>query len=176
MKARSERQQRVLDVLMGRHDPITGTDLATRCGVTRQVVVHDIALLRASGFDILSTPRGYWLPPAHEETSIHVLSVCHAPELTEIELLTLVDHGIRIRDVVVEHPLYGELRGSLHLSSRRDVLDFLTQVRASDAMLLSSLTDGHHLHTLECSDIRRLNEAIVVLREQGIQVLDDITR
>ena len=80
-----------------------------------------------------------------------ILACRHAPERTEEELQILVDHGVKILDVIVEHPLYGELRGSLMIESRADVQDFLGQVSASRASLLSSLTGGVHLHTVEAS-------------------------
>ncbi|MCL6636662.1 MAG: transcription repressor NadR [Alicyclobacillus sp.] len=151
---------------------MTGAQLAAICGVTRQVVVHDIALLRAAGEPVLSTPRGYWLRPDREGRSPeqHVLSVCHPPELTETELLLLVDHGVHVVDVQVEHPIYGDLRGNLHLSSRRDVQLFMERVRSSGAALLSSLTDGFHLHTVEAPDAARMAEAVAALKAHGIQV------
>lgn len=169
---RTTRQDRLLAELTASERPLTGAELAERCGVTRQVVVHDVAILRAAGIDIISTPRGYQVqvtPLLHTQ----ILSVCHPPELTKIELMTLVDFGIVVMDVVVEHPLYGDLRGALQLASRRDVDLFLDKVQSSDAVLLSSLTDGFHLHTVSCPMPGRLKEAIQVLRKNGIQVFDD---
>lgn len=172
MGERTDRQQRMLDAFQQSSDPLTGTELALRCGVTRQVVVHDIAILRAAGEAILSTPRGYCLqrmvPAGHQV----ILSVCHPPALTETELCILVDYGVHILDVQVDHPIYGDLRGSLHLSSRRDVDVFMSSVRTSSAVLLSSLTDGSHLHTVWCADLTRLAEAIEALRSAGIQVYE----
>jgi len=172
LKARTERQQRLLDVLLTVADPVTGNDLAVKCGVTRQVVVHDIALLRASGIDILSTPRGYYLQTDKPTRERSVLAVWHGPERTDTELYTLVDCGVHVIDVIVEHPLYGELRGPLHLTSRREVDLFRNQVDATSAPLLSSLTDGHHLHTVEYRDARSLEAAVAALRARGIQVFD----
>lgn len=168
------RQQRLMKLLQDGRDPITGTRLAEACAVTRQVVVHDIALLRAAGIDILSTPRGYWLqtPDNAEARPTHILSVCHDPSLTAAELLTLVDYGLSVLDVIVEHPLYGELHGSLLLSSRKDVEWFMQQCATSDATLLSSLTDGHHLHTVAYPSTQRLKEAIAQLRREGIEVFE----
>lgn len=172
MKDRSERQQQLLEVLNRKQDAVTGSDLASQMGVTRQVVVHDIAILRAAGHPILSTPRGYWLQPQSTLKNRYVLAVSHPPDLTQTELTILVDHGIHVLDVAVEHPLYGELRGSLHLASRRDVAFFMEQLKNAGATLLSSLTDGEHLHTVECSDLQSLNEASAKLRAAGIRVFD----
>jgi metal-dependent hydrolase (beta-lactamase superfamily II) len=89
-------------------------------------------------------------------------------ERTEEELQILVDYGVRVLDVIVEHPLYGELRGSLMLESRADVQDFLTQVRSSKATLLSALTGGVHLHTVEASRPEAIARAKAELRKRGI--------
>ncbi len=171
MQRRNARQEQLLQALAEANRPLTGTELAERCGVTRQVVVHDVALLRASGIAILSTPQGYRVqgePVQHRS----VLSVFHLPEQTELELTILVDHGITVVDVCVEHAVYGELRGTLQLSSRRDVKDFMDKLVHSDAALLSSLAGGHHLHTVEAPNEERLAEAIVALRTAGITVFD----
>lgn len=170
--SRQSRQDSILAELGASDRPLTGTELAERCGVTRQVVVHDIALLRAAGVYIISTPRGYWLQTApRSETT--VLSVFHPPNLTDVELTTLVDFGIEVVDVIVEHPVYGELRGDLHLVSRRDVALFLEKVASSDALLLSSLTEGFHLHTVASPSQKRLREAISALRLHGVQVYEN---
>jgi len=174
MLDRTLRQQLVLQSMMESRVPVTGQDLAELCGVTRQVVVQDIALLRAIGHDIVSTPRGYVLEvtEALTQRAKSVLTVCHSAALTETELLILVDYGITIHDVVIEHPIYGELRGGLRLSSRRDVELFIQQVSTSKASLLSSLTDGFHIHTIEAPNIDRIVEAKMKLTLQGIQVFD----
>lgn len=70
-------------------------------------------------------------------------------------------------DVIVEHPLYGELRGSLMVESRADVRDFLTRVKATHASLLSSLTSGVHLHTVEASRPEMISRARARLRKRG---------
>jgi uncharacterized protein len=172
VRDRTERQQQVLGALLESDEPLTGTELAIRCGVTRQVVVHDIAILRAAGEPILSTPRGYCVQQPASNRYTTVLSVSHPPELTATELRIFVDHGVHILDVQVEHPIYGELRGALHLSSRRDVDLFLERIRNSSALLLSSLTDGYHIHTVSCSDLTRLTETVAALRNAGIKVLE----
>ena len=147
--------------------PIRGGELAKHFHVSRQCLVQDIAILRASGEEILATPRGYRLPSGVNHPHRAILACKHAPERTEEELQILADHGVRILDVIVEHPLYGELRGSLTLESRADVQDFLAQVRASHAALLSSLTDGVHLHTVEASRPEMISRAKQQLRARG---------
>ncbi|MCG0277676.1 MAG: transcription repressor NadR [Thermanaeromonas sp.] len=128
--------------------PITGAELARRLGVSRQVIVQDMAILRAGGANVLATPQGYMLGPA-EEGHKRTFACQHDMAGMEKELLIIVDNGGRVLDVVVEHPLYGELRGFLMLSSRRDVYKFLESLHKSGAKPLYTLTEqGVHLHTV----------------------------
>jgi transcriptional regulator of NAD metabolism len=130
-------------------------------------VVQDIAILRAAGNEILATPQGYRLPQQASRAFRAILACRHAPERTEEELQILVDHGVRILDVLVEHPVYGELRGSLMIESRADLQDFLGNIRSTKAALLSSLTQGVHLHTVEASREEMISRAKSKLRAQG---------
>ncbi|PSR21985.1 MAG: transcription repressor NadR [Sulfobacillus acidophilus] len=173
MNERQERQERILQQLASQEAPLRGEDLARQLGVTRQVVVHEIALLRAAGSPIVSTPRGYYLRPIrHEVANKTVIAVRHQPEQTRDELYALVDHGLVVENVLVEHPVYGELSGGLHLRSRFDVDQFLEQVESERAMLLSTLTQGYHLHTVRYPDAQALSAAVAALRNQAIEVFD----
>jgi uncharacterized protein len=147
--------------------PIRGGELAKHFRVSRQSLVQDVAILRAGGEDIVATPRGYLLPDRAGRGHRAILACRHAPERTEEELQILVDHGVKILDVIVEHPLYGELRGSLMIESRADLQDFLAHVSASHALLLSSLTGGVHLHTIEASRPEMISRAKARLRARG---------
>ena len=145
MKA-EDRRKRIEQTLTADR-PISATALAGLFSVSRQIIVGDIALLRAAGLDIIATPRGYKLG----ETSglIHTVACIHAGvEELEKELLAMVDNGCTVLDVVVEHRLYGEITGQLSLSSRYDVQQFVE--RARDSSTLASLTGGLHLHNLRC--------------------------
>jgi transcriptional regulator of NAD metabolism len=148
--------------------PVTGADLADRLGVSRQVVVQDVAVMRAGGETVVATPQGYLAPGSPALTAPRrVIAVRHDAAQTPAELRALVDAGVRVLDVVVEHPLYGELRGMLHLSSRREVDAFLAAVQQQGAHLLSELTEGVHLHSVEASDGAALEEALASLRRLG---------
>jgi uncharacterized protein len=161
------RRRRILAWIKTHGAPIRGGELAKHFRVSRQCLVQDVAILRASGEEIEATPRGYRLPRETGQAHREVLACRHAPERTEEELQILVDHGVKILDVVVEHPVYGELRGSLMLESRADVQDFLGQVASSHAQLLSSLTGGVHLHTVEASRPEMISRAKARLRARG---------
>ena len=155
-----DRKENILKILQSTSKPITGSELAKLLGVSRQVVVQDVAILRAQGINIMATPHGYLIISQGAETSKRaVLAVKHLPEQTEEELNILVDHKIRIIDVVIEHQIYGELRGYLMLNSRADVKKFMENVKAEKITLLSSLTEGVHLHTVEYDDESDLQKA-----------------
>lgn len=166
------RQEQIMKILSDQDTALRGEDLAQRLRVTRQVVVHDIALMRAHGMPIIATPRGYLLQSSnHQRTT--VLSVRHAPQATRDELYTLVDYGLIVDNVMVEHPVYGELTGGLALRSRHDVDHFLSQVARHQAALLSSLTQGYHYHTVTMTPSANLTEAIRALRQCDIEVFGD---
>lgn len=162
------RRKQIVAWMRSHGDPVRGGELARHFQVSRQCLVQDMAILRASGEQIVATPRGYQIPTANRQVHRAVIACKHPPERTEEELQTLVDHGVKILDVIVEHPIYGELRGSLMLESRADVREFLNHVEASNATLLSSLTGGVHLHTLEASRTDAISRARADLRSRGI--------
>jgi uncharacterized protein len=150
-------------------NPIAGADLAARVGVSRQVVVQDIALLRANGRRIVGTPGGYLLlGEALPSTVTTVLPCRHGVEQVEQELNIMVDCGLRVLDVVVEHPLYGELRGNLMINDRADVLRFVVGLREGQYSMLSALTGGVHLHTVEAPSQANIERAREQLHAVGI--------
>ncbi len=152
---------------MRKHGPVRGGDLARHFRVSRQCVVQDVAILRAGGEPIVATPQGYRLPGDGRRARREILACRHAPDRTREELFILADNGVRVMDVVVEHALYGELRGTLMLESRADVQEFLDRVKRTKAPLLSSLTGGVHLHTVEASRKENLARAKAQLKRRG---------
>ena len=154
--------------LLNEKSPLTGSYLATALGVTRQVIVSDITVLRAGGETILATPRGYTsvVEPLKRGVT-KLVAVKHTPEETRDELLTAVEMGVEVIDVIVDHPVYGQLTGQLSLSSRADVISFLEIMEDTKAGLLSSLTDGVHLHTVRGRDISHLAKLESTLAGKG---------
>jgi transcriptional regulator of NAD metabolism len=167
-QAGAKRRRRLMDWMRTQSRPVPGSALARHFHVSRQCLVQDVAILRAAGEEILSAPQGYRLPGAQTLAHRAILACKHAPERTEEELQILVDHGVRVLDVVVEHPLYGELRGALMIESRADVQDFLAKWRGEKATLLSSLTHGVHLHTVEAHKPEMIARAKAQLQARGI--------
>jgi transcriptional regulator of NAD metabolism len=166
------RRARILQMIRAAKSPVTGTDLASQLGVSRQIVVQDMAILRAAGEAIVATPRGYLPAPGPKERAQfrEVLAVQHGREQIEDELNALVDLGVRVVDVIVEHPVYGELRGLLMIESRADVRDFLRRLEGAEP--LSVLTRGVHLHTVESSRAGAIEEAKRLLSSLGILLID----
>lgn len=134
------------------------------------MIVQDVAVLRAAGKEILASPQGYYLYQTAPERHRIIVAVQHTPTQTERELNALVDIGVEVVDVIIDHPIYGEQHGMLHIASRYDVQLFLDRIRDTGAHLLSELTDGLHLHTLEASHPAPLDRARTVLRELGFLV------
>lgn len=160
-----ERRQAILEYLRQSSRPVSAGFLAERFSVSRQAVVGDVALLRAAGADISATPRGYVILKAGQGL-IRRVACRHDGLGMEAELNAVVDQGCSVLDVIVEHPVYGQLTGSLQLSSRYDVGLFLARCAQSDARPLSDLTGGVHLHTLSCPGedaFRRAREALGAL-------------
>jgi hypothetical protein len=165
-----ERRKRIVKILRENNQPVTGTELANRLAVSRQVIVQDMAVLRAAGEEILASPQGYYLYHHVPENHRAVVAVRHTPAQTEDELTALVDVGVEVVDVIIAHPIYGEQRGMLHIASREDVRQFMKQWQDSGARLLSELTGGLHLHTLEARRPEQLDRARELLRERGYLV------
>lgn len=144
-----ERRAAILNVLAHASKPVSAAALAARFGVSRQLIVGDVALLRAAGAAVTATARGYVIP-REQEGIVRRVACRHDGAGMEAELLIMVDNGCTVLDVVVDHPVYGQLTGDLQLSSRYDVRQFI--LRSQNAPPLSLLTEWVHLHTLACPD------------------------
>ncbi|MBC1482907.1 transcription repressor NadR [Listeria sp. FSL L7-1485] len=166
-----ERRHLILNWLKEADSPISGNQLASRTNVSRQVIVQDISLLKAGNEPIMATPQGYIYA---KETSFsgerRVIAVKHTKEQIAEELTILVDHGITVVDVIVDHPIYGEITASLHLKNRFDVEKFVKKLQTTGATMLSGLTDGTHLHTIEADTSEQIEQAIQVLGKAGFLI------
>ena len=161
------RRQAIAARLEQAEGAVSASVLAREFSVSRQVIVGDIALLRAGGLDIAATPRGYILP-SHTHGVTHTLACRHSGADMERELNAIVDQGCIVVDVIVDHPIYGQLTGPLHLSSRYDVGQFVRRCREESAAPLSLLTEGIHLHTVTCPDEQAYERVKCALRELGV--------
>lgn len=163
-----ERRESIVNAIERSSVPLTGAQLAKAHKVSRQVIVQDIAILRAAGHDIIATPQGYMMMSVVQPQGIsRVMAVKHSYNKIGDELTTIVDLGGRILDVIIEHPVYGEYKGRLMITSQRDVKAYLEAMKKEDAEPLSALTEGVHLHTIEADSIQVLDRIERVLREKG---------
>lgn len=144
-----ERRAKILELLSTSIDAISGTELAKILGVSRQVVVQDIALLRATDKNIISTTKGYMLYVAETSKAKRCFLVKHTTAQIGDELCTIVDNGGKVLDVIVMHDIYGQIQADLNIKTRQDVYDFVEKVTERKTVPLKELTDGIHLHTVE---------------------------
>lgn len=165
------RKQELLALLKQSKEAINGQSLAEQFGVTRQIIVQDIALLQADGAQIISTNRGYIYKNSDDNSYAHRLfKVNHTVNEMEEELLAIVDNGGRIKNIMIDHPVYGEIQTLLKLTCRRDVRHFLKQATSSDFRPLSELTNGVHFHLVEADSQQDLDYIEEALHHLGFLV------
>lgn len=167
MMEAAKRRGEILLALRAAAAPVSAASLAARFSVSRQVIVGDVALLRAAGENIVATPRGYTLD-ASAAGYVAAVACVHDMSGMENELDIMVDNGCTVINVIVEHPVYGQITGELHLSSRHDVREFMEKVTSEGARPLSALTGGVHLHTLLCPDRAACERTVAQLRAAGL--------
>lgn len=161
----TERRQEILRLLANSKVPVSGTSLAEHFSVSRQVIVQDMALIRAQKHDIISTNRGYLLNAPLRVT--RVIKVYHSDEAIADELNTIVDLGGTAADVSVRHRVYGCLRAELNVSSRRDVQKFLEEIRNGKSSPLKDVTSGYHYHTISADSEETLDLIELELDAKG---------
>lgn len=167
-----ERRKKILEILRESSEPVSGAELAGRLGVSRQVIVQDIALLRAVNRNIISTTKGYVLYYQEKQKVNRCFMVRHSDEQIEDELCTIVDNGGKVLDVIVMHEIYGEISSGLIIKNRRDVYDFVAKLQANKTVPLKGLTRGVHLHTVEADSEAILDSIERKLREKHYLIED----
>ena len=160
-----ERRAELLKLLSASQREIPGSELAQRFGVSRQVIVQDIALLRAEDHEIRSTNLGYLL--TEKQTPSRVFKVIHSDEESEQEMNLIVDNGGTIEDVFVYHKVYGTVSAELKIRSRRDVREFLEDIASGKSSLLKNVTGGYHYHTVSAPDTATLDVIQQQLEQAG---------
>lgn len=163
------RREKIIEILQRETAPVSGAELAGRTGVSRQVIVQDIALLRASYQNIISTNRGYllYVETVRPKRYRRVVKVKHRKEDIVRELDCIVDAGGKVLNVLVEHEIYGTLSGDLVINSRADVRKFMHRVEACGTKPLTDLTEGIHFHTVEAEQEETLDAVERALAEEG---------
>lgn len=164
----SERRDNLIKQMKESKTPVSGQKLAEIFGVSRQVIVQDIALIRAAGHDVISTNRGYVLN-APQMVS-RVFKVCHTDEMLEEELCAIVDLGGCVENVMVQHEVYGQLEAELGLNSRRKIMEFVNEISSGQSSPLKNLTSDYHAHTITADSEATLDLIEDMLREKGILI------
>lgn len=160
-----ERRKLILQTIINSKTPVSGTALAQKFEVSRQVIVQDIALIRANGKDVVSTNRGYVLNDTGKAS--RVFKVIHTDEQTEDELNLFVDHGAKVVNVFVYHKVYGVVSAEMNIRSRMDVKKYMENLKSGSSSLLKNVTSGYHYHTIEADSEEILDEIQETLWEKG---------
>ena len=164
----NERREKLLHILKTSNHPVKGVDLANQLNVTRQIVVKDIALLRAGGNEILATSNGYIIYSIKKQEFRIKCKNHETKEQLLLELQTIVDLGGKIKDVIVHHPTYGDIKAELNISSNRDIKKFMENSENDNFKQLSTLTKDYHSHTIEVPDEKAFKEIEKELKEENI--------
>ena len=157
----SERRRSIVALLRSVQEPVSGGELAEQFGVSRQIIVQDITILRGSGVDILATNRGYIMP--NSAMRERVFKVCHTTEQTEDELNCIVELGGAVVDVFVWHRVYGKIEAPLNIFSKLQVSQFIEGVRSGKSTELMNVTGGYHYHTVRAESdeiLERIEQAL----------------
>lgn len=150
-----ERRKVIESILYKSDKPIKGSIIGEKLGVTRQVIVKDIAILRAEGKEIIATPEGYLTTKNNDHLISKVIAVSHNSENMREELETIIKFGAIVKNVIIDHSVYGEIEAMLMIKSLYDVDNFIKKINKNNAEPLLILTGGVHLHTIlaESEDI-----------------------
>ena len=165
-----ERRNRILCYLTHQNHPVSGTALAREFGVSRQVIVQDIALLRSGQTEIISTNRGYLIPAFRQAKPQRIIKCFHSDAQTEDELTCIVDQGGTVETVFVHHKIYGRIEAEMSIRSRRDVREFLNRIHSGKSSLLKNVTSDYHYHTISAENELILDDIERELDRRGYLV------
>jgi transcriptional regulator of NAD metabolism len=167
MRRPEERRELILKALEGA-GRVTATQLAAELNVSRQIIVSDVAILRARGYDIVATSRGYERGAGQAFGYVDQVSCRHGPGDILREFDIIVDNGGTVLDISIAHPVYGIITAGLYIRSRRDARRFAAEMERQNGRPLSVLTEGAHLHTLGCASREEFEAIARELRAAGI--------
>lgn len=160
-----ERREKIVRALRESTKPISGSRFATALDVSRQVIVQDIALIRAAGHTIISTSSGYVME--NKQNATRVFKVIHKDEEVGDELAIIVDLGGVVEDVFIYHRVYGVVRGKLNIRSRYDIENYIKEIEGGKSKLLMNTTSGYHYHTVTAPNEEVLDRIQDRLKERG---------
>ena len=163
----TERRNFIIKHIKGSKNPVPGKKLAELCEVSRQVIVQDMALIRTAGYDIISTNRGYII---QNGASSRIFKVRHTDEQIEDELNAIVDLGGNVVNVMVNHKVYGQMKATLEINSRKKVQDFVMMIKSGKSSPLKNITANYHYHNIEAENEEILDLIEEMLKQKGFLV------
>lgn len=162
----AERRREIREKLEKTKTPLKGQELAKEFGVSRQVIVQDVAILRAEGLELIGTPAGY-VVGKENEGFIKTIATRHTSNSAmNKELSIIIENGGKVIDTIIEHDIYGEIRANLHIKSYEELDDFMGSIEGKEP--LSKITDGIHLHTIEVENEESFEKILEELEKAGL--------
>ena len=164
MKAHLRRKE-IAAILLAAKGPVSGSKLAELTKVSRQIIVQDIAALKAEGFQILATHQGYVV----EDSPLcqRVFKVFHTREQTRDELTCIVELGGTVVDVMVRHKVYGQISAPLNIYSAAGIQQFIKGIESGKSSELMHVTSGYHYHTIRAESYKHLDRIEAALNARG---------
>ena len=160
-----ERRKSIVNLLVSEKKPVSGNELSEKFGVSRQIIVRDISVLKEQGFEILASNSGYIMQASPYKE--RVFKIFHTTEQTEDELKIIVDLGGIVADVFVWHKAYGKMEAKLNISSRSQIEQFIESVRTGKSVELMHITGGYHYHTVRTESEELLDRIEFALKEKN---------
>ncbi len=161
----TERRNAIFECIKNQVSPISGNSLAKQCGVSRQIIVQDIALLRAEGYPIISTSNGYVMNEM--QCASRKLKLSYNDSNMEDEMFTVVDHGGKIKEICIQSSIYGTLVANVNINSRVKVIEFMKILQENKCNSLESVADQAIFQTIEASNYDVLDTIEQVLSHKG---------
>lgn len=165
MSKQSIRRENIKSLLMKSATPVSGSSLSKALGVSRQIIVSDIAALRSVGYDIIPTHAGYVLGASR--SAERVFKLRHTSAQTQDELSCIVSLGGVVVDVYVWHRVYGRITATLSIATQEDVQAFIDNIKSGKSSELMHITSGYHYHTVRATDEHTLDLIEQALNEKG---------
>lgn len=159
------RREEILKDISNTLSPISASILSEKFGVSRQIIVKDIAKLKAEGHNISSLSRGYIMNK--QEIFKRVFKIFHSDEDVKKELNMIVDLGGTVENVFIYHKVYNKVSARMDIKSRLDVENFLADIASGKSSLLKNVTSGYHYHTISAKDEKILDLIELRLTEEG---------
>lgn len=162
----TDRRKQILEILENETGPVAANELAARFQVSRQVIVQDIAVIRARTPEIISTCRGYIM--RQRDACMREIKVRHNKNDAVRELKIIVDCGGRVKNVSIKHRIYGRITAPMDIVSQKDIEEFISLLQGGKSTLLGSATAGYHYHLIEAVNSERLDLIEQKLAEAGL--------